>query len=112
MASLTIRKLDASVQENLRRRAARHARSMEEEARRILSETCAPGREPTNALSSCGGISVRRARAARLRLMARRMYVVDTRDEAGFAGCGVPIVNPRRRHGPSSRRRVMRLSRT
>lgn len=49
MASLTIRKLDPSVKENLRQRAARHGRSMEEEARRILSDTCAPGCEPTNA---------------------------------------------------------------
>jgi plasmid stability protein len=49
MASLTIRKLDPSVKKNLRQRAARHGRSMEEEARRILRETCEPGREPTNA---------------------------------------------------------------
>lgn len=49
MASLTIRKLDPAVKENLRRRAARYGRSMEEEARRILSQACAPGREPANA---------------------------------------------------------------
>jgi plasmid stability protein len=49
MASLTIRKLDPAVKECLRQRAARRGRSMEEEARRILSQTCAPGGEPTNA---------------------------------------------------------------
>jgi antitoxin FitA len=49
MASLTIRKLDPSVKANLRQRAARHGRSMEEEARRILSETCGAEREPANA---------------------------------------------------------------
>ena len=47
VANLTIRKLDPAVKESLRRRAARHGHSMEEEARRILSEICAP--QPTNA---------------------------------------------------------------
>jgi plasmid stability protein len=46
-ANLTIRKLDPAVKERLRIRAARHGRSMEEEVRRILSETLEP--EPTNA---------------------------------------------------------------
>ena len=41
MANLTIRKIDPAVKERLRVRAARHGRSMEEEARRILSEACA-----------------------------------------------------------------------
>jgi plasmid stability protein len=36
MASLTIRKLDAATKSRLRIRAARHGRSMEEEAREIL----------------------------------------------------------------------------
>ncbi|MGH9558202.1 MAG: FitA-like ribbon-helix-helix domain-containing protein [Bryobacteraceae bacterium] len=36
MASITIRKLDDSVKMRLRVRAARHGRSMEEEAREIL----------------------------------------------------------------------------
>lgn len=49
MASLTIRKLEPAVKEGLRQRAARHGRSMEEEARQILSETCSPRHEPTNA---------------------------------------------------------------
>ncbi len=43
MASLTIRKLDLAVKERLRARAAQHGRSMEEEARRILSDVCGPG---------------------------------------------------------------------
>jgi len=37
MATLTIRELDASVEAQLRARAAEHGRSMEEEAREILS---------------------------------------------------------------------------
>src|SRR3954451_25114792 len=41
MANLTIRKIDPAVKDRLRVRAARHRRSMEEEARRILSEACA-----------------------------------------------------------------------
>ena len=36
MTSITIRKLDDSVKSRLRIRAARHGRSMEEEARQIL----------------------------------------------------------------------------
>jgi antitoxin FitA len=40
MATLTIRKLDPAVKERLRVRAAQHGHSMEEEARRILSESC------------------------------------------------------------------------
>jgi len=38
MASLTIRRLDESVKNRLRVRAAEHGRSMEEEARCILSD--------------------------------------------------------------------------
>jgi plasmid stability protein len=40
MATLTIRRLDPNVKERLRVRAAQHGHSMEEEARRILSERC------------------------------------------------------------------------
>ena len=48
MASLTIRKLDPAVKERLRVRAAQHGRSMEEEARRILSGSCDSGPVPEN----------------------------------------------------------------
>jgi plasmid stability protein len=41
MATLTIRNVDAAVKERLRVRAARHGRSMEAEARTILSDTVA-----------------------------------------------------------------------
>jgi antitoxin FitA len=40
MGTLTIRRLDPAVKERLRVRAAEHGHSMEEEARRILSESC------------------------------------------------------------------------
>ena len=46
MATLTIRNVDAAVKERLRVRAARHGRSMEAEARMILSEAVADVREP------------------------------------------------------------------
>jgi plasmid stability protein len=39
MATLTIRKLDATLKERLRVRAALHGHSMEAEARRILQDT-------------------------------------------------------------------------
>ena len=42
VASLTIRNLDDSVKAALRRRAAQHGHSMEEEAREILRQTLAP----------------------------------------------------------------------
>jgi antitoxin FitA len=45
MATLTIRNVDAAVKERLRVRAARHGRSMEAEARTILSEAMAADRE-------------------------------------------------------------------
>jgi antitoxin FitA len=48
MATLTIRKLDPAVKERLRVRAAQRGHSMEEEARRILSESCGPVSRPDN----------------------------------------------------------------
>jgi plasmid stability protein len=48
-ANLTIRRLDPAVKERLRIRAAQHGRSMEEEARRILSDALTAKREPANA---------------------------------------------------------------
>ena len=42
MASLSIRKLDDEVYEQLRTRAARHGVSMEEEARQILTRAVSP----------------------------------------------------------------------
>ena len=44
MATLTIRNVDVAVKERLRVRAARHGRSMEAEARSILSEAVAADR--------------------------------------------------------------------
>lgn len=41
MASITIRNLEPALKEGLRIRAARHGRSMEEEARRILRDAIA-----------------------------------------------------------------------
>lgn len=48
MSTLTIRNLDPAVKERLRVRAAQHNRSMEEEARRILSESAGADRRPEN----------------------------------------------------------------
>jgi plasmid stability protein len=46
MATLTIRSLDPAVKERLRVRAAQRGHSMEEEARRILAESCVPASRP------------------------------------------------------------------
>ena len=48
VSNLTIRKFDPAVKERLRVRAAQKGHSMEEEARRILSESCAQAPEPEN----------------------------------------------------------------
>ncbi len=42
MAQLIVRKLDRDVKERLKRRAEKHGRSMEEEARHILREAVKP----------------------------------------------------------------------
>jgi plasmid stability protein len=48
MASMVIRNLDDRVKEKIRLRAAKHGRSMEEEARRLLSAAIdSPGQEET-----------------------------------------------------------------
>ncbi|ONM47553.1 FitA-like ribbon-helix-helix domain-containing protein [Nocardia donostiensis] len=44
MASITVREPDPEVKERLRRRAAAHGRSMEAEARAILSDAVRPKR--------------------------------------------------------------------
>ena len=48
MASITIRSLDDGVKRRLRRRAADHGRSMEEEARDILRQSVGRASTPTN----------------------------------------------------------------
>jgi plasmid stability protein len=65
MATLTIRKLDDATKSRLRLRAARHNRSMEEEAREILRKNLDPG-IPENLFASIrrvvdplGGIEVK-----------------------------------------------------
>jgi antitoxin FitA len=44
MAQLIVRQLEASVKENLRQRAKRHSRSLEEEVREILRDAAKPER--------------------------------------------------------------------
>ena len=52
MASITIRNLDNGVKTQLRKRAAGHGRSVEEEARAILHEAVKQENPPTNLLSA------------------------------------------------------------
>jgi plasmid stability protein len=66
MASITIRRLEDSVKERLRARAARHGVSMEEEAREILKigvaqteETCANWvKELRRRVAAVGGVDL------------------------------------------------------
>jgi plasmid stability protein len=60
MANITIRRLDEAVKARLRVRAARHGRSMEEEARQILQE----------AVGDDGGSQGNLAQSIRARLAA------------------------------------------
>ncbi len=50
MASLTIRNLDDETKARLRLQAARHGRSMEEEARTILRQAVMPSPDPAGEL--------------------------------------------------------------
>ena len=52
MTMLTVRDLDPHVKDKLRRRAARHGRSMEAEVRQILAAAVAGGDEPVELVSS------------------------------------------------------------
>ena len=52
MASITIRNLEPEVKRGLRVRAARHGKSMEEEARSILREAVARQPEPPRDLAA------------------------------------------------------------
>lgn len=55
MASITIRNLDDSTKQRLRVRAAKHGRSMEEEARDILRKVVQNHSAPTNLAASIRG---------------------------------------------------------
>jgi plasmid stability protein len=52
MASITIRNLDETLKHQLRIRAARHGRSMEEEARELLRAVLAESSQPPQDLAS------------------------------------------------------------
>jgi plasmid stability protein len=75
MASITIRNLDDRLKGSLRVRAARHGRSMEDEARHILKTTLARETSPSGNLydalrrrvSSLGGVELKIAKRDMLR---------------------------------------------
>ena len=56
MASITVRNLDEDVQQRLRRRAARHGRSPEEEVRDILRAALGPGAAPEGETAPAMGL--------------------------------------------------------
>jgi len=75
MASITIRKLDEALKARLRLKAARHGRSMEEEARHILrAALAAKSSEPANLADAIrrrfaplGGVELKLPRRRKLR---------------------------------------------
>ena len=81
MASLTIRKLDEALKKQLRLRAARHGRSVEDEVRTILRGAAAEGdafasSTATSGASKTGAPSSRRAAAAPAVAMKRVLLIV------------------------------------
>jgi len=71
MASLTIRGLDDETKARLRLRAARHQRSMEEEARTVLRQALATDDGPSQSLAALIGRRFRALRGVELELPAR-----------------------------------------
>jgi plasmid stability protein len=71
MASLTIRKLDEKTKLRLRVRAARHGRSMEEEARRLLGSALAESAVPQASLADAIQARFRRLGGVELELLPR-----------------------------------------
>jgi plasmid stability protein len=97
MATLTIRNVDAGVKERLRVRAARHGRSMEAEARSVLSEAVAGDRDQPE-LNLAEAIRRRLRRLAESISSCRRLSLSTHRPRS---------IRDRRRHqrhlGPDAR---------
>jgi plasmid stability protein len=71
LASITIRKLDEKTKARLRVRAARHGRSMEEEARTLLRAGLADEEAPVGNLAQAIRARFRRLGGVELRVPAR-----------------------------------------
>ena len=71
MASLTIRKLDEKTKTRLRVRAARHGRSMEEEARSLLRSALAEDAPPRGSLADSIRARFRRLGGVELEIPSR-----------------------------------------
>ena len=71
MASITVRKLDERTKARLRLRAARHGRSMEEEARTLLREALQDEAPPASNLADAIRARFRRLGGVELGLPAR-----------------------------------------
>jgi plasmid stability protein len=71
MASITIRKLDEKTKARLRLRAARHGRSMEEEARTLLRSALQTEESPERNLAESIASRFRRLGGVELQLPAR-----------------------------------------
>ena len=79
MASITIRNLDETTKSRLRRRAASHDRSMEEEARTLLREALAVTEKPTRSLATAIRDRFRALGGVELELPARGAIRVPPR---------------------------------
>jgi plasmid stability protein len=79
MASITIRNLDDETKERLRLQAARHRRSMEEEARTVLRQALAAPDAPARSLAAAIGQRFHALGGVELELPARGTIRVPPR---------------------------------
>ena len=94
MASLTIRKLDDVLKARLRVRAARHGRSMEQEAREILRASLAAESAERVDLATAIRRHIEPLGGVELTLPRRQPMRKPTRNVRHFQHCGVRIIDP------------------
>jgi antitoxin FitA len=82
MASMTIRNLDEQLKRRLRTRAARHGRSMEEEARDILRSALATSLQPSDNMAAAIRRRIRETGGVVLEIPTRE----PVRDPVDFDG--------------------------
>ncbi len=94
MATMTIRNFDDNLKQRLRIRAARHGRSMEDEARDILRNTLSTDTARRVSLVASIRSRIEPLGCVELELPARGATLA-TRNIGDFEGCGIEVIDPR-----------------
>lgn len=84
MATLTIRNLPDEVRDRIRREAAQHGRSMEEEARTFLTQRYAPKVPMEEILKRLDQLNAKYPPRPDAKMLASEMLIADRRIEALF----------------------------